>query len=182
MAYIPQDDWRSDPEGSAKRWEEGMDLLGRFIDNGAMLPNAFPFDSGFVDKYMHHVLNAMVLPRLWRMDAQDTKPVVLETGQPCDAPHTDYGRPFETDRPWFDPGKQEEYAVCYQGQRYYLVGADGEAFEERLLPIGRPTDFLPVTVPKSFKGLKGVDKLTEWGFSREGIVERYETKKEKPLH
>ena len=114
MTYIPAEDWRKDPNGANKRWEEGMDLLGRFI-NVAMFPNAFAFDSGFVDKYMHHILNAMILQRLWRMDTAGTKPVVLSTGLPCDTPHENYRTSPNAGKPWFEAKKQEGYTVCYEG-------------------------------------------------------------------
>jgi len=146
-----------------------MDVLGHFIDNGAMLPNTFAFDSGFVDKFMQCVLNAMVLPRLWQMAYDDVKPAVLSTGLPCDAPWETYGLKEWSTGPYIDRKQQESLAVCYNGERYYLVGANGEA--SHVAPID-PIGALPPLIMSTFSPLKGTDRLDYWGFSKEGIVER----------
>lgn len=174
MAYVHKPDWSADTFAARYKWDQGMDMLFDFIDEGRMLPNNFVWDSGFVDNFMRHMLLGAVIPHLWRMAPEDVKPAVLSTDQACDAPHGDFGTGTGDDPlPFFAEGDQAKLGVCYKNKRYYLVAAVGRATE---MTGGNQNQQGPpsptIEIGKPFQDLKGADQLEKWGLSKEAIVER----------
>ena len=174
MAYVPPASWPQDTFAARFSWDESMDMLFNFIDEGRMLPNEFVWDSGFVDKFMKHMLVGATIPHLWRMASEDVKPAVLSTDMPCDAPHADYGTGTgDNPLPFFPEGSQPGLGVCYKNKRYYLVAAVGSATEMTGGNINQQGPPGPtIEIGRPFQDLKGADKLEEWGLSKEAIVER----------
>jgi len=183
MGYQSHQEWNANADEAQKQVDSGLDLLGDWIKDGKFLPNEFTWDSNFGDNFMQHMLTGTVIPQLWRLSPEKVRPAVLATGEGCDGPRTDYGGVPSRDhpegdnlRPYFEhdgPESQASLEVCYQGKRYYLVGATGDPTIKVMDPRFPPDMAGPlVDSPETFSVLLGADKLTDWGMTKEGVVER----------